>query len=129
MGNKEIEKTAKELSKKATYIRSGFQKWLNNWAKVSECGEEIDAVIAYDSEDETKNLYLVTGKDEIQKWDYRDNTFYDYAWDVNSWDVMEINRLRNIIANIPEKIEKIKKEMQENMEFSDEILSFFKKFN
>ena len=31
MGNKEIEKTAKELLKKATYIRSGFQEWLENW--------------------------------------------------------------------------------------------------
>ena len=122
MENKEIEQMAKEISKKSTWVRKGFEDFLQSWSEISECGEHTGIIVG--KRNDEYPLFLVTGKNDLQVFDH---SFTDAYSDTGIWDILSIKEIRAIIRNLSDILENILQMMKNENKESEEILAILKK--
>lgn len=126
---------AKKLEEKETWIRDGLKKWLVLWAeKTAGIKNEKNQVTIFKKDyfserfgDYTRELLLECGYEHIiNDVDNGDGFFTGKSslewYNEETVDKMSIKSLREIIKNLPGKIEEMKTNMEKLNEETDDVI-------
>ena len=106
-----------DLSQKNNYIRSGAKSLMDQWEKISECGEELKSETILAPAYLGEGFLLHSGKSEILSWRQDQERWIDYkeqerlAKEIHWTAKIEMPLLREALKKLPQAINEIAGQM------------------
>ena len=120
---KSIEEKARELAEKNRLHRKTVGEFMEKWAELSECDEEIYNN-SFLHENDYNGFYLVSGCRELHS---PKPEFFEVNCDIRFEHALSSPELRKFVDNLPQAISEILEKMEKKSALTDERLSSLNK--